>query len=406
MVERERRLSEELDRWLVREETLWMQRSRVLWLNQGDKNTKLFHAKASHRRKINWIDKLQDSHGVVQENQSEISEIITSYFSALFQSSLYGSEDVLSSQLQCISPVINDDINYMLLKEITDEEINAAVFSLGPLKSPGIDGFPTIFYQRHWEHIKHHVIKEVKDFWATGNLKKEFNRTLIVLIPKKKEALRVEDWRPISLCTVMIKIITKLIVKRLQPLLSQIISIYMSAFVNGRIITDNLVVAHEIAHFLKSSRDDDNYFALLKVDMSKAYDCVEWPFLEQLLCRMGFAAGWIRRVMTCVRTVSYQIKVNGDVSTVIMPNRGLRQGDPLSPYLFLFCTEWLNAKIVEAVSRKNITGISVYRKAPVISHLFFSDDSIFYLKAEKGEAENLQYILRLYEKIAGQKINY
>ncbi|CAM8950720.1 unnamed protein product [Rhodiola kirilowii] len=204
----------------------------------------------------------------------------------------------------------------------------------------------------------------------------------------------------------MIKIITKLIVQRLQPLLSQIISIYQSAFVKGRIITDNVVVAHEIAHFLKSRRDDDNYFASLKVDMSKAYDRVEWPFLEQLLCRMGFAADWIKRVMTCVSTVSYQIKVNGDISTVIMPKRGLRQGDPLSPYLFLFCTEWLKAKIMEAVSRKNITGISVCRKAPVISHLFFADDSIFYLKAEREEAENLQYILRLYEKIAGQKINY
>ncbi|KAL9666843.1 hypothetical protein QQ045_001187 [Rhodiola kirilowii] len=371
MVERERSLSEELDRWLVREETLWMQRSRVLWLNQGDKNTKFFHAKANHKRKVNWIAKLQDSHGVVQEDQNKISEIITSYFSTLFQSSLHGSEEEMSNQLGCISPVINEDMNSMLLRDITDEEIKAAVFSLGPLKSPSIDGFPAVFYQRHWESIKDHVVKEVKDFWATGHLDKEINRTLIVLIPKK-EALRVEDWRPISLCTVMIKIITKLIVQRLQPLLRQVISIYQSAFVRGRIITDNLVVAHEIAHFIKSRRDDSNYFASFKVDMSKAYDRVEWSFLKQLLCRMG----------------------------------GLRQGDPLSPYLFLLCTEWLNAKIMKAVSRKNITGISICRKAPVISHLFFDSDSIFFLKAERGEAENLQFILRLYENVSGQKINY
>ncbi|KAL9670862.1 hypothetical protein QQ045_008421 [Rhodiola kirilowii] len=89
-----------------------------------------------------------------------------------------------------------------------------------------------------------------------------------------------------------------------------------------------------------------------------------------------------------------------------MPSIGLRQGDPLSPYLFLFCTEWLSAKILEAVSRKNITGISICRKAPVISHLFFADDSIFYLKAERGKAENLHHILRLYETVSGQKINY
>ncbi|KAL9671689.1 hypothetical protein QQ045_009259 [Rhodiola kirilowii] len=193
----------------------------------------------------------------------------------------------------------------MLLRDITDEEIKADVFSLGPLKSPGIDGFPAVFYQRHWESIKNHVVKEVKDFWATGHPDREINKTLIVLIPKKKEVVRVEDWRPISLCTVLIKIITKLIVQRLQPILSQVISCYQSAFVRGRIITDNLVVAHEIAYFLKSRRDDHSFFASFKVDMSKAYDRVEWPFLENLLKRTGFAPEWINRVMTCARSVSY-----------------------------------------------------------------------------------------------------
>ncbi|KAL9673458.1 hypothetical protein QQ045_029716 [Rhodiola kirilowii] len=390
MVEKERSLSEELDRWLVREETFWMQRSRVMWLNHGDKNTKFFHAKANQRRKFNRIAKLQDLHGAMQDDQNKIVETITSHFSDLFQSTIHGSAEVLCNQLDCISPVISEDMNSILLQDITVEEIKAAVFSLGPFKSPGIDGFPAVFYQRHWESIKNHVVKEVKEFWATGHLDRRINKTLIVLIPKKKEAVRVEDWRPISLCT---------------PILSQVISCHQSAFVKGRIITDNLVVAHEIAHFLKSRRDDHRFFASFKVDMSKAYDRVEWPFLENLLNRMGFAPKWIDRVMTCVRTVSYQIKVNGGVSKVIWPNRGLRQGDPLSPYLFPFCTEWLSAKIMEAVSRKNITGISICRKAPVISHLFFADDSIFYLKAERGEAETLQHILRLYEFVSGQRIN-
>ncbi|KAL9678198.1 hypothetical protein QQ045_016037 [Rhodiola kirilowii] len=100
----------------------------------------------------------------MQEDQSKIAETITSYFSALFQSPVHGSEEDLCSQLDCISPVISEDMNSMLLRDITDEEIKAAVFSLGPLKSPGIDGFPAVFYQRHWESIKNHVVKEVKDF--------------------------------------------------------------------------------------------------------------------------------------------------------------------------------------------------------------------------------------------------
>ncbi|KAL9658994.1 hypothetical protein QQ045_028253 [Rhodiola kirilowii] len=297
-------------------------------------------------------------------------------------------------------------MNYSLLKDISDEEIKTAVFSIGALKAPGIDGFPAIFYQKHWEIIKSSVIKEVRDFWASGVLDKEINRTLIVLIPKKKDAVRVEDWRPISLCTVAIKIITKIIVNRLQPLLNEIISPVQSAFVRGRIISDNFIVAHEIANYMKTCRDDRNFFASVKVDMSKAYDRVEWLFLERLLYKMGFATIWIDRVMRCVRSLSYQIKVNNNISRVFRPSRGLRQGDPLSPYLFLLCTEFLNAKMAEGVSRKFFSGITVCIKAPTISHLFFADDSIFFLKANPSEAYNLKSLLHQYEFASGQRINF
>ncbi|KAL9672753.1 hypothetical protein QQ045_029005 [Rhodiola kirilowii] len=163
-------------------------------------------------------------------------------------------------------------------------------------------------------------------FWTDGTLDKEINKTMIVLIPKKKDALRVEDWRPISLCMVAIKIITKIIAQRLQPILNQVISTSQSAFVKSCIIIDNFVVAHEIANFLKNCRDDGNYYASVKVDMSKAYDRVEWIFLEKLLLRLGFVADWVGRVMKCVSTVSYQLRVNEKISNIIVPSRGLRQG--------------------------------------------------------------------------------
>ncbi|KAL9661671.1 hypothetical protein QQ045_026497 [Rhodiola kirilowii] len=297
-------------------------------------------------------------------------------------------------------------MNDWLLKDISDEEIRNAVFSLGPYKSPGIDGFPAIFYQRHWDCIKANIIKEVREFWTEGKLDKDINKTLIVLIPKKKEALRIEDWRPISLCTVAVKIISKIIAQRLQPILNQIISMFQSAFVKGRIITDNFVVAHEIANFLKNCRDDHSFYASVKVDMSKAYDRVEWYFLEKLLLKMGFAEKWVGRVMSCVTSATYQIRVNEEISEVILPSRGLRQGDLLSPYLFLFCTELLNAKLLEGVSKGLISGVKICRMAPTISHLFFADDSIFFIKADPGEAGQLKSILNQYERASGQLINF
>ncbi|KAL9664909.1 hypothetical protein QQ045_020318 [Rhodiola kirilowii] len=216
----------------------------------------------------------------------------------------------------------------------------------------------------------------------------------------------MEEWRPISLCTVALKIITKIFAQRLQPILNQVISIYQSAFVKGRIITDNFVVAHEIANFLKNCRDLYNLYASVEVDMSKAYDRIEWVFLEIVLLRMGFAGVWVDRVMKCVSTVSYQVRVNDNISSVIIPSRGLRQGDPISPYLFLFCTELLNAKLQLGISRKLISGIKICKKAPVVSHLFFADDLIFFVKADVSEARNLKNILQQYKTVSGQMINF
>ncbi|CAM8954034.1 unnamed protein product [Rhodiola kirilowii] len=297
-------------------------------------------------------------------------------------------------------------MNTALLSDISEEEIKRAIFSLGSLKAPGIDGFPAIFYQKFWERCKASTISEVNLFWSEGVLDEELNRTLITLIPKKKDAERMEDWRPISLFTVAIKIITKILAMRLRSILNQIFSPFQSAFIKGRIISDNFIVAHEIAHYLKNCGEHSSYYASIKVDMSKAYDRVEWLFLEKLLLKLGFADKWFNRIIKCVSSISYQVRVNDNISSVIKPGRGLRQGDPLSPYLFLFCTELLNAKLRCGVDRNLISGVRICRKAPIVTHLLFADDSIFFIKAGVSEASSLKHILNQYEKVSGQRINF
>ncbi|CAM8954066.1 unnamed protein product [Rhodiola kirilowii] len=166
-------------------------------------------------------------------------------------------------------------MNEELLRDITEEEIRVAVFAQGPLKAPGLDGFPGLFYQKFWDKIKIDIISYVKQFWEEGFLNSKINKTLIVLVSKKVGADKMEEMRPISLCSVAVKIITKILATRLQPILNQVISVYQSAFIKGRIITDNFIVAHEISHFLKNSKGKNNCYASLKMDMSKAYDRVE-----------------------------------------------------------------------------------------------------------------------------------
>ncbi|OMO99000.1 reverse transcriptase [Corchorus capsularis] len=147
-------------------------------------------------------------------------------------------------------------------------------------------------------------------------------------------------------------------------------------------------------------------FFALKLDMSKAYDRVEWDFLEAIMLRMGFATRWVEMIMRCVRSVSFSVVVNGDVTEEFKPARGLRQGDPLLPYLFLMCTEGLSALLSKGKTDGLLSGVSVSRNGPRVSHLFFADDSPLFGKANSAESEKVRDYLKIYEECSGQKINF
>lgn len=151
-------------------------------------------------------------------------------------------------------------------------------------------------------------------------------------------------------------------------------------------------------------RKKTGYMAL-KLDMSKAYDRVEWGLLEGIMLKIGFAPKWIQMVMTCVSTVSYSVLINGQPHGKIRPSRGLRQGDPLSPYLFILCAKSLSTSIQRAVLRKEITSLPIARGGVRISHLFFADDNLLFCRATLGEWSKLQEILGVYERASGQLLN-
>lgn len=143
-------------------------------------------------------------------------------------------------------------------------------------------------------------------------------------------------------------------------------------------MSDNVMVAFEALHTMTLLLKGKKGFMALKLDISKAYDCVEWDYLEAIMRKMGFADRWISLIMSCVRTVSYSILVNGSPQGHILPGRGLRQGDPLSPYLFLLCAEGLSSLIMAAKRDGRITGLSVAKEGARLSHLFFADDSVLF----------------------------
>lgn len=140
--------------------------------------------------------------------------------------------------------------------------------------------------------------------------------------------------------------------------------------------------------------------------MSKAFDRMEWMFIDKILQKMGFHPKWIRNVMSCVRSVTYEVKYNDHLSEIIYPGRGLRQGDPLSPYLFIICSNWLSWKISQQQELRKYDGIKICRGAPPITHLFFADDSLLFFKTSQRSIDTVGRILSEYETISGPKINY
>jgi hypothetical protein len=225
------------------------------------------------------------------------------------------------------------------------------------------------------------VRQTVLDFLNNESFDPSINSTFITLIPKKASASLVSDFRPISLCNVSYKLIAKVLANRLKKVLPVIISPAQSAFVLGRLITDNVLVAYEALHSMATRMRGRKGYMAVKLDMSKAYDRVEWSFLEAMMRSLGFMERWIKLIMRCVSSVTYSVLVNGVPYGNIIPSRGLRQGDPLSPYLFLLVAEGLSSLLVRAEQEGKLTGVPISAGGVRLTHLLFVDDNLLFCRA-------------------------
>lgn len=237
-----------------------------------------------------------------------------------------------------------------------------------------------------------------------GYLPPKLNYTFVVLIPKVSKPDRITDFRPISLCNVIYKIWSKIIANRIKPVLDEVISPTQSAFVPRRLITDNVLVAFEVNHFLKRNKQTRTHYMALKLDISKAYDRVEWLFLKKVLFHLGFPARLVDLIFLCISTVSYSFLLNGAQFGYLIPARGLRQGDPLSPYLFICCVEIFIRMMESSVARGSLRGVKIGPLAPIISNLCFADDTVLYGRTTLQEAEEISRILNTYARLSGQII--
>ncbi|KAG0484289.1 hypothetical protein HPP92_008368 [Vanilla planifolia] len=240
-------------------------------------------------------------------------------------------------------------------------------------------------------------------FFSDRRMPCSWKDTLVVLIPKRQGACKTEHFRPISLCNLIYKIVARILVNRLKTVLPSIIASEQGAFVPGRTISDNIFIAQEMATRMHSSSSETGFMAI-KLDLEQAYDSVRWDFIVEMMHLMGFPLVWIDWVRACIEAPRFGVLLNGVRLPWIQASRGLRQGCPLSPYLFTIVTEFFSM-IAHKYEEKTLLGFRCSADAPVVSHLLYADDIILYATAAHVSVGAVKKLLSRFTKHTGLKVN-
>ncbi|GKV27405.1 hypothetical protein SLEP1_g36578 [Rubroshorea leprosula] len=385
-----------LDLWknLKIKESMWQQKSRKMWLKEGDANTKFFHRCAQGRYRRNEILCIHIN-GEQHTGVAKIKDEVARYFEELFTEEKWERPKLDGIGFNKISEVDNDT----LTAAFSEKEIKETVWECEDSKSPGPDGFNFRFVKAMWEDIKADVVGFVQEFQKHGKIVKGSNASFIVLIPKVENPQKIEEYRPISLIGVMYKILAKLLANRLRKVIGE----QQMAFIRGRQLAEGVVIANEVIDEAKRNKKKSFIF---KVDFEKAYDKVCWGFIDYMLTRMGFCGIWRGWIQECLRSSSVSVIINGSPTRQFSVTKGIRQGDPLSPFLFLIVAEGLNGMMAAAIEKKMYKGVKVGNGDLMVSHLQFADDTMFFGEATEENIWAIKCIVRTFEMVSGLKINY
>ncbi|KAL0423656.1 UNVERIFIED_CONTAM: putative mitochondrial protein [Sesamum radiatum] len=382
------------------ERHFYYQKAKIHFLKQGDRNTKFFHDMVKWNAARNSILAITKADGSIITSVLDIAQEFVDFYT-----SLLGTEDQtrpvddgvfhwgLSLTLELASN---------LCRAVTPAEVKTAVFQISDNKAPGPDGYTSCFLRKTWNIVGDRVCRAVMDFFRSGRMLRQLNHTIIALVPKSEHSPSVADYLPISCGNVIYKVITKIIADRLSPALEQFIDRSQAAFIGGRNITDNIFLAQEMV--LQYSRKRISPRCTINVDLRKAFDLVSWTFLSRVLHGYGFPPLFISWIMECVSTTSFSVALNDSLHGLFPGQKGLRQGDPMSPALFLLCMEYFSRLIKRNTSNSD-SNFHLKCEKLKITHLLFADDLTLFSRGDLPSIHILMECLQEFRDVSGLAVN-
>lgn len=362
-----------------------------------------FHKSVSQRAARNHIHFLRDSNERKIVVSSEIKEYAANYFQGIIGCTILSTSPVSVLELQDLLPFrCNDTQRLELQKSVTAEEVQSAVFAMPLNKSPGPDGYSVDFFRASWGTVGTDVVSAVQEFFWNGRLLKDLNTTAIVLIPKHPEACKLGDYRPISCCNLIYKIISKIIANRLKPLLQVCISPNQDAFLKGRSLGENVLLASELIRNYQKVACPKS--CMLKVDIRKAFDTVCWDFVLKVLEAQNFPPLFSSWVKECISSPRFSISINGELAGFFPGKKGLRQGDPLSPYLFIMVMEVLSRFLEHAAGQGKIR-LHPLCSSPLVTHLLFADDLLVFSDGSRHSLTGIAEVMKQFKNLSGLDVN-
>ena len=284
----------------------------------------------------------------------------------------------------------------------TADEIKALFFKLNPNKAPGPDGLTSGFFKASWDTIGAEVIISIRQFFFSGFLLATANATILSLIPKFPGAVKITDFRTISCLNTVYKVVSRLLVKRLKPILPKLILPSQTAFVKDRLLVENTILASELINGYHKNNGAKRI--TIKVDIAKAFDTLSWEFLFSCLQGLQLPQQLISWIKACICNTSFMIDYNGTVNGYFKGKRGLRQGDPLSPYLFVIAMNSLSHMLNKAASQNRLKYHSNC-KSTKLTHLSFADDLLIFIDGSIKSVQLVLQILKEFELRSGLAVS-